>query len=117
MPFEHARRRGYCALYLLEQADPDIHLQELEAVFHAPLQPLAHDRAIRHRVGIAIDQHLVAEFPASQLIGGNAIGFTGEIEKSHLDAADATAMPPVKAELLDLAEDLVDIAGILADQA
>ena len=100
-----------------EQADADIHLEELEAIVHALFEPLAHDVPIGDRIGIAIDQRFIAELTARQLISRHTVGFARQIKERHFDAANAAALPRMKAELLDLAEDLVDIARILAQQA
>ena len=117
LSFQRAGRCRYRAFDAFEQADADVHLEELEAGVHALLEALSHDCAIGDGVGIAIDQHFVAELTARQLIGRYAVGFAGQIKERHFDTADTTALPRMKAELLDLAEDLVDIAGVLAQQA
>ena len=116
-PLQRARRGRYRAFDAVQQADADVHLQELEAGLHPPFQPLAHRLPVGDRVGIAVNQDLVAEFAAGQLISRDAVSLARQVEERHFDAADAAALPPVIAELLDLAEEPVDIAGVLAQQA
>ena len=103
------RRRGDRAIDAFEQADADIHLEKLETIIHAALEPFAHLPTIEHGIGIAVYQRLVAELAASQLIGGDAISFAGEIKEGHLNAADAAALPAVVAELLDLSRKILSI--------
>ena len=67
-PLQRARRRRHRALDALQQADADVHLEEFEAGVHALFEALTHGRAVGYRVGVAVDQHLVAEFAAGQLI-------------------------------------------------
>ena len=96
---------------------PEVHLEEGEPEIHALLEPLAGLGAARLlRVGVAIDAHLVAELAAEHLVDRNAIGLAGEVPKRDLDSRDAAALPPMAAELLDAAEQPVDIAGVLAQQ-
>ena len=116
-PLQRAGGRRYRAFDTVQQADADIHLEEFEAVVHAALEALAHFSAVGDRVGIAINQHFVAEFAAGQLVGWHTVGFAGQVEERHFDAADAAALPPVEAKLFDRAKELVYIAGVLAQQA
>ena len=67
--------------------------------------------------GVAIAADLVAELAAEHLVDRHAVGFARQVPERHLDAADAAGLPRVAAELFDLAEDLVDVAGILAQDA
>ena len=116
-PLERARRRRNRALDPLQQADADIHLEELETVVHAPFEPLAHrpcrQRRCRYRCRSA-PYRGTCRRPVDKRVGRKPCP---PVEERHLDAADAAALPPVIAELLDLTEELVDIAGVLAEQA
>ena len=67
-------------------------------------------------VGVAIDAHLVAELAAEHLVDRDAIGLAGEVPERDLDRRDAAALPAVAAELLDAAEQPVDVARVLAEQ-
>ena len=67
------------------------------------------------RVGIEPDA--IAELAAEHLPARHAPGLAGQVHHGHLDAAHAAGLPRVAAELLDLAEDLVDVAGVLAEDA
>ena len=80
MPLQCAGRRRNRAPDTLQQADADIHLEEFEAVVHAALEALAHFPAIRDRVGIAIDQHFVAELAAGQLISWHTVCLSCQVE-------------------------------------
>ena len=73
--------------------------------------------AARHaRVGVAIDAHLVAEAAAEHLVDRHAIGLAGEVPERDLDRGHAATLPAMPAELLDAAEQAVDVAGVLAEQ-
>jgi len=100
-----------------ERLDAQIHLEHGEATRDAVPQLLTH-RLARRLVGcIAVHANAVAERAAGEHIGGHAIGFARQVHQRHLDGADTAALPPVVAELRDLAEDLVHVAGILAEDA
>jgi hypothetical protein len=45
------------------------------------------------------------------------IDLAGDVPQRHFDGADASGLPRVSAELLDLAENLVELQRILADDA
>ena len=115
--FERAGRRDHRARDIGDLHQPEIHLEEGEAEVHALLEALAGLGAARHRrVGVAIDAHLVAELAAEHLVDRHAVGLAGEIPQRDLDRRDAAALPAVAAELLDAAEQAVDVAGVLAEQ-
>ena len=113
----HARRRRQGSRNGFQQADAHVHLQEGEPPVHAFLQAPAHLFRVRGRRGIAVNAYFVPEFPAGQLVGGHAVGLAREIHQGHLDGAYAAGLPRVVAELADLSEDLVDVAGVLAQDA
>ena len=54
---------------------------------------------------------------AKHLIGRDVPRLARQIPERHLDGDDAAGLPRVAAELLQLAEDLVDAAGVLAEDA
>ncbi len=109
-PRHHARFR-------LNQVDSEIHLQPGESLLHAILQPRAVNLGIFrfHRVGV--DPDAIAEFSAHHLVHRHVVGFARQVPQRHLDPAHAAGLPRVKTELLDLPENLVDVAGILAQDA
>src|SRR5262249_25972948 len=113
---DHLWRRNDRSWDAFEQANPYIHLEEFEAALHAFLEQIAHLRTIRHGGGIDIATHAVTELPPRQHIAGNAIGLARQIHQRHFDATNATGLTTMMAELLNLAEDLIDIAGVFTDQ-
>ena len=116
----HEAQRGADGVRLVpELADAEVHLEEGKTHLHALLQRLAHGLTgvLAAHVGIAIDADLVAELAAQHLVDGHAIGFARDIPEGQLDATDAAGLASMMAELLDAAEDLVDVAGVLAQDA
>ena len=92
-------------------------MRKVKPQVHALLEALAHLGAARLvGVGVAIDAHLVAELAAQHLVDRHAIGLAGEVPERDLDRRDAAALPAVAAELLDAAEQPVDVAGVFAEQ-
>ena len=114
---EHPRRRDDAVAPAGEQVDAEVHLQEAEAHLHALLQPSAHLAAAGRGGGVAVAQDAVAEPASGQGVHGHAVRLAGQVHQCHLDGADAAALPAVVAELLDLAEQPVDVARVLAEQA
>ena len=115
--FERAGRGHDRAGDIRDLHQAQVHLEEGEAELHALLEALAGLGAARHaRVGVAIDAHLVAEPAAEHLVDRHAIGLAGEVPERDFDRRDAAALPAVPAELLDAAEQPVDVAGVLAEQ-
>jgi hypothetical protein len=51
------------------------------------------------------------------LADGDVVGLAGEVPQGHFDGADAARLARVVAELLDPAEQPVDVAGVLAEEA
>jgi hypothetical protein len=100
-----------------EQRDADVHLQHREAAALALQQPLAHLLRVGHRRRVGVAPHGVAELPADQGVRRHAVRLAGQVHQGHLDAGHATALAAVVPELLDLAEDLVEVARVLADDA
>ena len=109
----HRQRAGH----VLQQVDAEVLLQIRDAAVHPRLQPLAlllrrsALRWCRRRAGR--DRGTCRRASASTARPSLA----GQIHQRHLDAAHAAGLPRVAAELLDLAEDLVDVAGVLAEDA
>src|SRR3569623_1262146 len=99
----------------LHQAE--VPLEEGEAAIHALLVALAGLGATRlFRGGVAVDADRLAEAAAQHLVDRNAIGLAGEVPQRDLDGGDAAALPAVAAELLDAAEQAIDVARVLAQQ-
>ena len=67
-------------------------------------------------IRIGIDANLIAEFTAEHLPDRDPVCFSGEVPKRDLDSGDAAALVGVPAELLDPAEQLVNVAGVFTDQ-
>ena len=116
---QKAQRRGQRARLVHQKADAQIHLEERKAALHALFERPAHvaARVAALDVRIAVDADLIAEFAAQQLIQRHAVRLARQIPERHLDRRDAAALPGGAAELLDLVEDLVHVAGIFAEDA
>ena len=97
------------------QVDPQVHLHPGESLRLALLQALAEDFGIARFRGVAVDPDLVAELAAEHLVDGNVVRLARQVPERHFHSADAAALARVAAELLDLAEKLVDVAGVLAE--
>ena len=112
-PGRHRER----ARNVAQQVDPEILLQEGDAAVHPGFQHLALflRRVPLRRVGVEADA--IAELAAEHLPARHAPGLAGQIHHRHLDAAHAARLPRRRAELLDLPEDPVDVAGVLAEDA
>ena len=72
---------------------------------------------VRARVTLGVHADLVAKFPAKHLIDRHAISFAGQIPQRVLNRVDAAPPAVIRAMDLDLAEDLVNVAGILAEHS
>src|SRR3954454_7010053 len=109
----HRQRAGDLA----QQPDPEVLLQKRDASIHSGLEhvPLFLRGIALRRVGIEPDS--IAGLAAEHLPARYAPGFAGEIHHRHLDAAYASGLACWGAELFDLAKDLVDVAGVLAENA
>jgi len=112
------RRADQRARRPVEEARRQVELDEGEA--HGPA--LHHDldialrRLVARRRRVAIEADLVAIFAAEQLVAGDAIDLADEIHQRDLDGADAAGLAAVAAIALDRLEEVIDVAGILADQ-
>jgi hypothetical protein len=116
---DEPERRAQRPRHVAQQADAHVHLEEGEPHLHALLERLAHGRAgvPAAHIGVAVDADLVAELAAEHLVDGHPIGLAGQVPEGELYGADAAALPGVVAELLDAPKDLVDLAGVLAEDA
>ena len=96
-----------------------IHLEKSEAHVQPFFQGKAHivTGMTALYVRIAVHANFIPEFAAQQLVQRHAIGFARQIPQGDLNAADAAALPGMPAELLNLAENLIYIAGIFAQNA
>ena len=101
----------------LQQVNADIHLEPGEALIAALFQSLAIDLRVMGLSGTGITTDLVAELAAEHLVNGNVVRFACQIPAGHLNAADAARLARITAKLLDLAKNLLDIAGILAQHS
>ena len=81
----------------------------------ALLQALRRNFGIVRFGGIAVDADLVAELAAQHLVNRDVVGFARQVPQRHFHSAHAAALPRVAAELFDLAENPVDVAGVLAE--
>src|SRR5262249_40482554 len=112
-----ADRIGDNARDIFHQVDPEVHLEPGEALLLALLQPLAvNDQIVRLR-GIGVAADLVAKLTAERLGNRHAIRFARQVPQRHLNRTDAAGLPAVAAELFDLTENFIDVAGILAQDA
>ena len=107
------------ALLAGQKTDAQVHLQQRVAALQALFQRKAHRLALgtvfgHVRVRVAVDAHLVPELAAEHVVHGDAIRLSRQVPEGDLDAAHAATLPAVEAELLDPAEDFVDVAGVFA---
>ena len=102
-----------------QQADAEVHLEEGEAHVHALLERKTHvvPGVLAVNIGIGIDAYLVAVLAAEHLVKRHAVCLTRKVPQRDLDTGHAAALTGVPAELLYFVEDLIDIAGVLADDA
>ncbi len=115
---EGSRRRHDGAGDIGDLHQAEVHLEEGEAQVHPRLQSPARLGATGpFGISIAIEAHLVAELAAQHLVDRDSIGLAGKIPQSDLDTRDPAALPSVTAELLDAAEQAIDVARILAEQS
>src|ERR1019366_8186097 len=98
-----------------QQVDPQVHFEPGESLFLAVLQALAEDLGIARFRSVAVDAYAVAELAAQHLVNGNVVRLAREVPQGHLHRAHAAALPRVTAELFDLAEHFVDVAGVLVE--
>src|SRR5262245_2531059 len=112
-----SRRHAERTRNLREEIDPHIHLKERYSAFNPLLKACGHFLRIGRPVRVRIDPYPVPELPSEQLIYGHSICLPRYIPQSHLHRANASRLPPMVAKLLDLAEESVHVAGILAQQA
>ena len=115
-PRDLARRHAEHARLVLQQVDAEVLLQEREAAIHPRLQALALLLRILGLGRVGVEPHAIAELAAEHLPARDAAGLAGQIHQRHLDAAHAAGLSGGRAELLDPPEDLVDVAGVLAEQ-
>jgi hypothetical protein len=96
-------------------------------------EPLLHvcDRALRRqrrvgvdvggvavlRIEIGVRPQPLADLAAEQRVHGPVELFADDVPARHLDSADAAGLPRVAAELLDLPEETIHVAGVLAQEA
>src|SRR5262249_33131220 len=110
-------------------ADPEILLQKRDALIHAGFQALASHQTVRMAVlleqllarrafgRVGIETHAVAELATEHLISRYAVSLACQIPQRHLNAAHASGLPRGGAELFNLAEYLVHVARVLAEDA
>ena len=114
---EIAQRSYESILYSHQKFDAKIHLQEGEAHRHAFLKSLAHIASAAFGIRIAIAADFVAPFAAQELPYGYAPCLAADIPARELNSADAARLARITAELLYAAENLLDIAGVFAENA
>src|SRR5262249_39265867 len=112
----HVRGLGNGARNMLNEVDAEIHLEPGESLIAALAKPASVFLRILGLSGIRITADLVAALAAEHLIHWNVVGLARKVPKRHLDATNAARLARVEAELLDFAEDAVDVAGVLAKQ-
>ena len=114
---DRSQRTAHRAGFVLDQPNSEVHLEKgvahVEPGFHALR---VHGRVGGH-AGVGVKPDLVAELAPQHLAGGNVVSLTRQIPQRHLDAADPATLPGMSAELLDLAKDSIDVAGVLAQYA
>ncbi len=100
-----------------EGLDAYVHFEHGIAPRDALLELFAHRHTIGFVGGIAVHAHAVAVLTTGEGKGGYAIGFAGQVHQGHFDTGHAATLATVMAELLDFAEQTIDVAGIFAQQA
>src|SRR5215813_10410671 len=112
-----------------QQADAEILLQKRDALIHSRFQAFAGHCAVGMPVlleqllagsgfgRVGIEARLVAEFAAQHLIGRNAVSLASQIPQGHLNAAYAAGLARRRSELFNLAENLVHVAWVFAEDA
>src|SRR5579864_3979589 len=116
LPLIQVRSVGDSARSVGDHLDAQIHLEPSETHdFLAFLHALRVDFRIFRLSGVGIDANLVAELAAAyQRVHGSVVNFSRNIPQRHFDSADSAALARVSAELLDLAENFVELQRILA---
>ena len=115
--FQEAERSGETPLLFHQKFDPEIHFEEGVPLLHPIDQRPAHVAPAALGVGVAVDPDPIAELPAQQLPDRNTPRLAGEVPQRNFNTADAPRLPGRPAELFDPAENLVDVAGIFAENA
>ena len=102
-----------------QQADAEVHLEEGEAHVHTLLECKTHvvPGVLAVNIGIGIDAYLVTVLAAEHLVKRYAVCLARKIPQRNLDTGHTAALTGVPAELLYFVEDLIDVAGVLANDA
>ena len=116
---DQPQRRVQRTGLVIEQFDPEIHLEEREALLHPLFEREPHivPGVFAVHVGIAVDTHLVAPFTAEQLVDGDSVELTDNVPERNLDAGHAAALAGVTAELFNPIEDFLDVQRIFTDDS
>ena len=114
---EIAQGSDKCILDTHEKLNTKIHLEEREAHRHAFAESLAHIASAAFGVCVAIAADFVAPFAAQELPHGYAPCLAADIPARKLNRANAARLTRIAAKLLYAAENLLDIARILAYDA
>jgi hypothetical protein len=101
----------------VQQVDAEVLLQERDPPVHPLFQPPSLLLRIVGFGRVGVQPDAIAEAPAEHLPRGHTPGLARQIHAGHFDAADAAGLTGRPAELFDLAEHHVDVAGVLAEQA
>ena len=115
--FKIAERSDERALYVRQEFDAEIHLEERESHLHARLERRAHVAPAALGVGVAVAADLVAPLAAEELPHGKSPRLAAEVPARELHSAHAASLPRIAAELLDAAEYLLNVARVLAEDA
>src|SRR5580704_8004120 len=116
LPLIQVGRVGDRAGSVGNHLDAQIHLEPSEAHdFLAFFHALRVNFWVLRLCCVGVDANLVAELAAAyQRIYGSVVDFSGNIPERHFDSTDSAALARVSAKLLDLAENLVELQRILA---
>ena len=115
--FKVAERGDQRILDIGQQLDAQVHLEEGKAHLHTGFERRPHIATAPLRVSVAVATNLVAPLAPEELPAGYAPSLAAKIHTGQFDRADAAGLARIAAELFDAAEDLLDIAGILAEDA
>ena len=95
---------------------------------HARFQSLARLDAIGRRAWltflgsralgrVGIETNTITKLTSCHLVGGDAVSFASQVPHGHLDTANTAGLSCVVTKLLDLAKDLVYVAGVISEDA
>ena len=118
LPLGQVRAHGDRARFVRDQINTQVHFEPSESFdFLAFLHSLGIDPGVLGLGRVGVDSDFVAELAAQHRVHGRVVDLAGDVPQRHLDRAHAAGLAGGSAELLDLAENPVDLERILARDA